>query len=96
MTNTAGQKLTKCRNKLNDVIDENKALKLRITSVTNEKNNLQLRLNQMNTNMMGVNREISHFIRPTYKGSKGKSKGRSKGKGRKKRSKRKSKGRKRR
>ena len=66
MTNTASQKLTKCRNKLNDVIDENKELKTRMTTVTNEKNNLQLRLNQMNTNMMGLNREISRFARLTY------------------------------
>jgi len=90
MTHTASQKLTKCRNKLNDVIEENKELKTRMTTVTNEKNNLQLRLNQMNTNMMGLNREISRFARLTYKGSKKISKSR------KKRSKRKSKGRKRR
>ena len=89
MTHTASQKLTKCRNKLNDVIEENKELKLRITDVTNEKNNIQLRLNQMNTNMMGLNREISRFARLTYKGSK-------RSKSRKKRSERKSKGRKRR
>jgi predicted nuclease with TOPRIM domain len=89
MTHTASQKLTKCRNKLNDVIEENKELKTRMTTVTNEKNNLQLRLNQMNTNMMGLNREISRFARLTYKGSKI-------SKSRKKRSKRKSKGRKRR
>ena len=90
MTHTVSQKLTKCRNKLNGVIDENKELKTRMTTVTNEKNNLQLRLNQMNTNMMGLNREISRFARLTYKGSKKRSKSR------KKRSKRKSKGRKRR
>jgi len=92
MTHTASQKLTKCRNKLNDVIEENKELKLRITDVTNEKNNIQLRLNQMNTNMMSLNREISRYARLTYQGSK-KSKSRKK---RSKRSKRKSKGRKRR
>ena len=90
MTHTASQKLTKCRNKLNDVIEENKELKTSMTTVTNEKNNLQLRLNQMNTNMMRLNREISRFASLTYKGSKKRSKGR------KKRSKRKSKGRKRR
>ena len=61
-----------------------------MTTVTNEKNNLQLRLNQMNANMMGLNREISRFARLTYKGSKKRSQSR------KKRSKRKSKGRKRR
>ena len=90
MTHTASQKLTKCRNKLNDVIEENKELKTRMTTVTNEKNNLQLRLNQMNSNMMGLNREISRFARLAYKGTKKRSKSR------KKRSKRKSKGRKRR
>jgi len=37
MTHTASQKLTKCRNKLNYVIEENKELKTRMTTVTNEK-----------------------------------------------------------
>ena len=85
MTHTASQKLTKCRNKLNDVIDENKELKLRITDVTNEKKNLQLRLNQMNSNMMGLNREISRFARLTYKGSKKRTKSRKKRSKRKRR-----------
>ena len=40
----------------------------------------------MNTNMMGLNREISRFARLTYKGSKKKSKSRKKRSKRSKRS----------